>query len=105
MIRSELQSSPYQSTYLALRDRQTGSLRLVEANLATVGAEVDPPQSTNPLLLRDPASSAQDEEAPSASAAMKRHLVKQFGQAKGQRMYEQQETNKVETDAISSESP
>ncbi len=34
------------------------------------------------------------------SAVMKRHLVRQFGQAKGQRMYEQAEFNKVDEEAV-----
>jgi hypothetical protein len=43
-------ASEYITTYIGIRDKKSNTMRLVEANVVTIGAEVTPPKSTNPLL-------------------------------------------------------
>ncbi len=62
MTSSGLQGTPYLRTFLALRDRDTNEIRLVEANTATLGAVVTPPEATNPLILKRKSSTANKEE-------------------------------------------
>ena len=45
--------NPYQKTFLAIRNKKTKRIRLVEANTITLGAKVTAPPSTNSLLLEE----------------------------------------------------
>jgi len=95
-------SSDHLVTYIGVRDKETNTMRLVEANVITVGAEVSPPESTNPMLLTDKSKEAEGEDMRAKRMEMKKHLVKSFGQAKGQRIYEQSDRMAVESDALQS---
>ena len=95
-------SSDHLVTYIGVRDKETNTMRLVEANVITVGAEVSPPQSTNPMLLTDKSNGEEGEDMRVKRMEMKKHLVKSFGQAKGQRIYEQPDRMQVESDTLQS---
>jgi len=82
----------YHNTFIAIRNKKTGKTRLIEANETVLAASVEAPQTTNPLLLREPEKEQTKEERREAG----KHLIKAFGQAKGQRFYEQQDRMKVE---------
>jgi len=76
-------------------------MRLVEANVITVGAEVSPPASTNPML-KEKSNGVEGEDMRLKRMEMKKHLVKSFGQAKGQRIYEQSDRMQVESEGLES---
>lgn len=102
-----IRASPYLSTYLAIKNKATGQIRLVETNSVTVGAMVKTPATTNLQLLAVSLSlknkswrlvvlqgfcnDFQDEEAAGEGSRTKKkkHLVKEFGATRGQRVYEQ----------------
>jgi len=86
------QPKPYMKTYLALRNKETNEVKMVEANVAVLGAIVEEQKSTNPLLA--------EENAQETRQKMKSHLVSKFGQAKGKRVYEQKERSKVDDEDI-----
>ena len=94
-------SSDHLVTYIGVRDKETNTMRLVEANVITVGAEVSPPESTNPML-KDNFNGLEGEDMRMKRMEMKKHLVKSFGQTKGQRIYEQSDRMQVESDALQS---
>ena len=62
-----------------MRKKSENSIKILETNPMILGAEVKFRVTSNALLLDDR----------SEKAVMKRHLVKQFGQAKGQKIYDQ----------------
>ena len=94
-------SSDHLVTYIGVRDKETNTMRLVEANVITVGAEVSPPESTNPML-KEKSEKVEGEDMRLKRMEMKKHLVKSFGQAKGQRIYEQSDRMQVESEALQS---
>ena len=94
-------SSDHLVTYIGIRDKTTNTMRLVEANVITVGAEVSPPASTNPML-KEKSNGVEGEDMRLKRMEMKKHLVKSFGQAKGQRIYEQSDRMQVESEGLES---
>ncbi|TRY79681.1 hypothetical protein TCAL_11915 [Tigriopus californicus] len=78
-----IRPSPYLSTYLAIKNKITGQIRLVETNSVTVGALVKTPKTTNLQLLNE------EEVGEGTRTKKKKHLVKEFGATRGQRVYEQ----------------
>jgi len=78
-------TSDHLVTYIGIRDKETNTMRLVEANVITVGADVSPPASTNPML-KEKSNGVEGEDMRMRRMEMKKHLVKSFGQAKGQWM-------------------
>lgn len=46
----DIRPSPYLKTYLAVRHKNTHELVIKEANVVTVAADVEHPESSNPLL-------------------------------------------------------
>ncbi len=82
-------------TYVAYRDKESNTLRIEEANVVTVGAVVQAPKTANLLL-----TSVVAEDLKTRRSASKKHLVRQFGQAKGQRIYEQIERLQVDSEQI-----
>ena len=70
-------------------------MKLVESNLVRVGAvpETLPPPTSNPLLLNPEIH----EEEGSERNKSKKHLVTEFGQTKGRRIYEQADRMQVLT--------
>jgi len=100
--------NPYQKTFLAIRNKSTRRVKMVEACCVSLGATVDPPASTNTLLLKEEIkASMQSEEATEQAQrleerkALNKHLVGEFGQTKGRRAYEQADRMKVESTALS----
>lgn len=98
----DIKPNPYTRTLLAIRDRETNQVRLVETNTVVVAGEVTFPTTSNPFLveLRD---KSEVEENPTTDqtqeqrTVLKKHLVREFGQAKGRRLAEQAERQKVDT--------
>jgi len=82
----------YHNTYIAIRNKKTGKARLLEANNVVMVPAVAAPQTTNLLLLQEPDKEQTKEERLESG----KHLMKSFGQAKGQRFYEQADRMKVE---------
>ena len=93
-------SSDHLVTYIGIRDKTTNTMRLVEANVITVGAEISPPVSTNPILREKELEELDEEDVRAQRMEMKKHLVRSFGQAKGQKMYEQQDRMNVKSEAL-----
>ncbi len=94
-------------TYIGVRDKRSDKMRLVEANLVAVGAEIDSPPTTNMLLLekareeeRKKEEADSKEDVHRARLDRKKHLVRSFGQAKGQRIYEQADRMQVKSDVL-----
>ena len=81
-------------------------MRLVETSSAVVGAVVEAPPSTNSILMNEKFKkyTEDDEKSPEdkkqARMAMNKHLVGQFGQTKGKRVYEQADRMKVEASKL-----
>ena len=84
---SGFRHNPYR-TYVGLRNKETGTMKLYEVNEVTVGANVQAPPTKNPTLLMQKELDQETDETKKRAAA-KKHLVNEFGQAKGQRMYAQ----------------
>ena len=87
----------FYTTFIAIRNKVTGKTRLVEANEVVLKPEVVYPKSTNPILLQD---SAHENKSLAEKIEASKHLIKSFGQAKGQRFYDQQERMKVESTQV-----
>lgn len=113
-VKGRMGGNPYQKTLLAIRNKRTKRVRLIETSYVSVGALVEPPPTTNTILLKEEikaidqeaaAAAAQDqkdeEEVKDERRAMNKHLVGLFGQTKGRRAYEQADRMAVEANAIS----
>jgi len=87
----------FYTTFIAIRNKTTGKTRLVEANEVVLKPEVVYPKSTNPVLLQD---SNHENKTLAEKIEASKHLIKSFGQAKGQRFYDQQERMKVDTTQV-----
>jgi len=89
-------TNKYYNTFVALRDKSTGKTRLIQANETVLSPKVNYPSSKNPLLLQE------NTEAKTFAEKMEqsKHLIKSFGQAKGQRFYDQQDRMRVDTSQV-----
>ena len=87
----------FYTTFIAIRNKVTGKTRLVEANEVVLKPEVVYPKSTNPVLLQD---SSHENKTLAEKIEASKHLIKSFGQAKGQRFYDQQERMKVDSTQV-----
>ena len=87
----------FYTTFIAIRNKVTGKTRLVEANEVVLKPEVVYPKSTNPILLQD---SAHENKTLAEKIEASKHLIKSFGQAKGQRFYDQQERMMVDSTQV-----
>lgn len=94
---SQDQVPKYHNTFIAIRNKKTGKTRLIEANGAVMVPTVSAPATLNPLLLEPDTKKDQTWQEKRESG---KHLIKAFGQAKGQRFYEQQDRMKVEADQV-----
>jgi len=98
--------NPYQKTLLAIRNKKTGKVKLVETNTVLLGPMVAPPPTTNDVLIREQLKA--DEEVREKSevekkeqrTTMNKHLVGLFGQTKGKRAYEQADRMAVESSRL-----
>ena len=79
---------PYYATYIGVRNKADGTMKLYEVDQVTVAANVPAPPTKNPTLLMAKELEQETDEAKKRAAA-KKHLVTEFGQTKGQRMYAQ----------------
>ena len=98
---------PYYSTYIGVRDKTDGSLKLYEIETMNVGAKVKCLETQNPVLLQakfekeqifENESKDKDQltkEKKLREAAAKKHLVTEFGQKKGKRIYAQADRMQV----------
>ena len=107
-------NEPYQKTFLAIRNKTTNKIRLIEANSITLGAIVKPPPSTNPILIEEEmkrgdndiesnkATTGPESEKKKAEnrLAMNKNLVREFGQKKGKRIYEQNDRMQINPDLL-----
>ena len=106
---------PYQKTFLAVKNKKTNRIRLIEANNITLGAVITPPPSSNPILIEeemkrndeiigqnekvdDPDSEKKKSEK--NRLAMNKTLVREFGQKKGKRIYEQNDRMQIDSDIL-----
>eukprot|EP00095_Tigriopus_kingsejongensis_P008452 maker-scaffold18_size714446-snap-gene-1.16 protein:Tk08452 transcript:maker-scaffold18_size714446-snap-gene-1.16-mRNA-1 annotation:"protein rft1 homolog" len=91
-----IRPNPYMSTFLAIKNKKTNQIRLVETNTITLGAMVKAPTTTNTQLL------AKLDEEPTLASRLKKkqHLVQEFGQSKGQKSYEQADRMTIKDDVI-----
>jgi len=90
------ETKKYHNTFIAIRNKKTGKTRLIEASTTVMEPSVIAPKTTNPVLLQE----VESEQTREDKMAAGRHLIKAFGQAKGQRFYEQQDRMKVENSQI-----
>jgi len=86
----------FYTTFVAIRNKETGKTRLIEANEIVLKPDVEYPKSTNPVLLQDGEEKKTLEEKIEAS----KHLIKSFGQSKGIRFYDQQDRMKVDSTQV-----
>jgi len=89
-------TNKYYNTFIALRDKATGKTRLIQANEVVLSPKVNYPATKNPLLLQESTEAKTYAEKMEQS----KHLSKSFGQAKGQRFYDQQEKMRVDTSQV-----
>lgn len=87
---------PYYSTYIAIRNKEDNTLKLFEVEQITVGAKIKAPPTKNPILLQNKMEKDEEEDEKKVKAAAKKHLVTEFGQAKGKRIYTQADRMAVE---------
>ena len=87
----------FYTTFIAIRNKHTGKTRLIEANEVVLKPEVEYPKSTNPVLLGE---SSHENKTLAEKIEASKHLIKSFGQAKGQRFYDQQERMKVDSTQV-----
>eukprot|EP00092_Neocalanus_flemingeri_P002032 GFUD01002169.1.p1 GENE.GFUD01002169.1~~GFUD01002169.1.p1 ORF type:complete len:409 (-),score=108.62 GFUD01002169.1:45-1271(-) len=85
-------TNQYYNTFVALRDKTTGKTRLLQANETILSPKINYPTTKNPLLLQEKVETKTFAEKMEAS----KHLIKSFGQAKGQRFYDQQDRMRVD---------
>ncbi len=90
---------PYYSTYIGLRNKEDGTIKLIEVEEMTLGAKVKPPQTRNTVLLQAKLDDSKD-DAKKQAAAAKKHLVTEFGQSKGQRIYAQADRMAIEAENL-----
>ena len=97
-------SSDLLVTYIGIRDKVTNTMRLVEANVITVGADISPPESTNPILIEKAKEAAEGEEGDGNAkrSELRKHVMKSFGMAKGQKAWEQHDRMNVTSEAVQS---
>ena len=92
---------PYYATYIGIRDKTDGTMKLYEVDQVTVAANVEAPNTKNPTLLMAKELEQETDEAKKRAAA-KKHLVTEFGQTKGQRMYAQADRMAVADEDLAS---
>lgn len=102
----------YRKTLLAIRKKGCDTFKLVELNSVMVGAQVEPPAVKNPQMLElmrmkeeeenegEENQKKSPEDLNKSLAKKKRHLVQEFGQAKGKRVYEQADRMQVESEKL-----
>jgi len=103
-----IRHDPYYSTYIGIRNKEDNTMKLYEIEQMTVAAKVNPPQTTNPVLIEarlekmkeDKESTDPDptKKAKEDAARAKKHLVMEFGQHKGQRIYRQADRMAIEAE-------
>ena len=83
-------------TYLAVRNKSTNQIKLYESNQVRVGAITRNIPTTNPVLLKEDEEEEMGEvEKREERKRSKKHLVTEFGQTKGRRIYEQADRMQV----------
>ena len=109
-------AQPYQRTFLAVRNKRTQRIRLIEANTVTLGATVTPPPSSNPILIEQELKQKEDsilitnkepndqdtetKVSEKKRLAVNKNLVCEFGQKRGKRIYEQNDRMQVDSDIL-----
>ena len=105
----------YQKTFVAIRNKKTNKIKLIEVNDITLGAVIKPPPSSNPILIEeemkrndallgnndaldDPDSEKKKIEKD--RMATNKNLVREFGQKKGKRIYEQNDRMQIDSDIL-----
>ena len=103
----------HQTNFLAVRNKKTNKIKLIEANTITLGAVTTPPASTNPVLLEqelkqqevelgDNNKTAPSSEQKKADDKLSRNknLVREFGQTKGRRMNDQNDRMQINPEVL-----
>lgn len=88
---------PYFSTYIGIRNKEDGTMKLYEIEQATVGAKFKAPATKNPTLLQEEVDT-KDEKKTREMA--KKHLVQEFGQSKGKRIFAQADRMAIEAENL-----
>ena len=105
---------PYQKTFVAIRNKKTKTIKLIEANTITLGAKVTPPPSSNTILIEEEMKRNDAElngnttvDCPDSEKkksenrlAMNKNLVREFGQKKGKRIYEQNDRMQIDQEIL-----
>jgi len=108
-VKSRHGGSPYQRTLLAIRNKRSGLVKLVETCNVLLGAVVEPPPTTNAVLIKEELKKEEDAETLGDKSdeakrlqrvTMNKHLVGLFGQTKGKRAYEQADRMAVESSKL-----
>ena len=101
----------FQTTFLAVRNKKTKRIKLIEANTITLGAKTKPPPTSNSVLIEEEMKRNEEEMRKKEGLdedklksenrlAMNKKLVGEFGQKKGKRMYEQNDRMKVDSELL-----
>ena len=103
-----VRQDPYYSYYIGLRNKKEESMKVYEIEQVTVAAaKAKAPPTQNSVLLQaqmnmekpdDPNETIND--LAKTKAAAKKHLVSEFGQKKGRRIYEQADRMQVEAENL-----
>ena len=104
-------ANPHQTTFLAIRNKKTKRIKLIEANTITLGAKTTPPPTSNSVLIEEEMKRNDEEMNKNEGVddaklksenrlAMNKKLVGEFGQKKGKRMYEQNDRMKVDQETL-----
>jgi len=102
-------STPYQRTLVAIRNKRTNRVKLVETSTVLLGAMVQPPPTTNAVLIKEDLKRREEAENKlekteddkrQQRVTMNKHLVGLFGQTKGKRAYEQADRMAVESSKL-----
>ena len=103
-----VRQDPYYSYYIGLRNKKEESMKVYEIEQVTVAAaKAKAPPTQNSVLLQaqmnmekpDNPNETIDDLAKTKAAA-KKHLVSEFGQKKGRRIYEQADRMQVEAENL-----
>jgi len=97
-VTSEHCKDPYFDHYIAIRDKETGKTRLIEAVHMTLKPKVTPPKSRNPLLMEDEG----EEVTPKVRDSRNKRLVTNFGMKKGVAYFKSKENQVVSQDETES---
>lgn len=93
-------TSDKQKTYLAIRNKSTQKIKLIELGKVTLAPVLQFPASTNPMLLDEEKEEVEGEEKKAKRSELNRGFVQKFGMLRGQRLYDQAERLTVKAEVV-----